>query len=210
MTRSPYRAAVPHASHWRVAIDLGGMPGRIRSSARVLPGPLPSARTLEPALRSVAQSVAAHDDERGEAAEFDVFISHATEDKDAVARPVALNLQARGLRVWYDEFELRIGDSLRRRIDAGLARSRFGVIVLSPAFFKKNWPQYELDGLVSREMSGEPMILPLWHEISKDEVIRHSPSLADKVALSTAQYTIEEIAAEIAGVAMPAEFDRGI
>jgi len=105
-----------------------------------------------------------------------------------------------GLRVWYDEFELRLGDSLRRKIDAGLARSRFGVVVFSHSFFAKNWPQYELDGLVTREMTGAQVILPLWHRITKSEVIAQSPSLADKVARSTADFTIEEIAREIADV----------
>ena len=102
--------------------------------------------------------------------------------------------------MWYDEFELRIGDSLRRKIDAGLAQSRFGIVVLSHAFFAKNWPQYELDGLVTREMNGEQVILPLWHEITKQEVISHSPSLADKIARTTSTSTIAEIAQEISDV----------
>ena len=74
------------------------------------------------------------------------------------------------------------------------------MVVISPSFFAKNWPQYELDGLVTREMSGEQVILPLWHQISKQEVIDHSPSLADKVARNTSDFTIEEIASEIADV----------
>ena len=74
------------------------------------------------------------------------------------------------------------------------------MVVISPSFFAKNWPQYELDGLVTREMSGEQVILPLWHQISKQEVIDYSPSLADKVARSTSDFTIEEIAVEIADV----------
>jgi hypothetical protein len=108
--------------------------------------------------------------------EFDVFISHATEDKDAIVRPLAVALQERELRVWYDEFELRIGDSLRQKIDSGIANSNFGVVVLSHAFFAKGWPQYELDGLVTMAVSGKQVILPLWHEISKDEVITISSS----------------------------------
>jgi hypothetical protein len=78
--------------------------------------------------------------------DWDAFISHASEDKDEIVRPLARELQQRGLRVWYDEFELRIGQSLRRKIDEGIARSAFGVVVLSNAFFAKNWTQYELDG----------------------------------------------------------------
>lgn len=132
--------------------------------------------------------------------EYDVFISHATEDKEDVVRPLATALVSAGLRVWYDEFELRIGDSLRQKIDAGLTRSRFGVVVLSQQFFTKNWPQYELDGLVTRELTGGQIILPLWHRITKSEVIAKSPSLADKVARSTADFTIEEIAREIVEV----------
>ncbi|CAN5301581.1 hypothetical protein BH20ACT24_BH20ACT24_19360 [soil metagenome] len=145
----------------------------------------------------------------GEGAErqYDVFISHATEDKDEVVRPLAHALQERRISVWYDEFELRIGDSLRRKIDAGIAWSRFGIVVLSPAFFAKGWPQYELDGLVTMAVSGKQVLLPIWHGVSKDEVIRHSPSLADKVALRTADYSIVEMAEEIASVIGPHDED---
>jgi hypothetical protein len=113
---------------------------------------------------------------------------------------LALALQAEGLAVWYDEFELRIGDSLRRKIDKGLASSRFGVVVLSRHIFRKCWPNYEWDGLVTRSVGGEQILLPIWHEITKSELVRYSPSLADKVARSTAAHTVEEIAAEIAEV----------
>jgi hypothetical protein len=128
----------------------------------------------------------------------DVFISHATEDKEEVARPLAEALRELGLRVWYDELELKIGDSLRRKIDSGLARSRFGIVILSPSFFEKNWPQYELDGLVAKEQQhGQKVILPLWHKLSKDEVMRFSPTLADRIALSTSQYTTIELAKKL-------------
>lgn len=90
---------------------------------------------------------------------YDVFICHASEDKDDLARPLANALKDLHVEVWFDEFSLKVGDSLRRSIDRGLARSRFAVVVLSPAFFRKNWPQRELDGLVAREMdNGESVI----------------------------------------------------
>jgi hypothetical protein len=157
---------------------------------------------LAPLVRPAVQqqSEGSTDEDEVTTGEYDVFISHATEDKDDIVRPLANALVTAGLRVWYDEFELRIGDSLRRKIDAGLARSRFGVVVLSHAFFAKNWPQYELDGLVTREMTGEQVILPLWHRITKSEVIAQSPSLADKLARNTADFTVEEIAQEISEV----------
>ena len=131
---------------------------------------------------------------------YDAFVSHASEDKEDLVRPLAAALRTRGFNVWYDEFEIQVGDSLRRSIDRGVASSRFGIVVLSPSFFAKNWPQYELDGLVARESMGGKVILPLWHKVSKDEVLSYSPTLADKVALNTASYTIEEIAEHLGAV----------
>ena len=125
---------------------------------------------------------------------YDFFISHASEDKDSFVRGLAKALQARGARVWYDEFALKVGDSLRRQIDIGLANASFGVVVLSKHFFGKEWAQKELDGLLSLETAGNTRILPIWHEISKDEVSRHSPILSDKVALNTSLKSTEEIA----------------
>ena len=95
---------------------------------------------------------------------------------------------------------MRIGDSLRRKIDTGLAKSRFGVVVLSRSFFGKGWTNYELDGLVTKAVTGEQVILPIWHDITKQELIEYSPSLADKVARTTGTHTIKEIAEEIAYV----------
>ena len=131
-------------------------------------------------------------------AAYDVFISHASEDKESVVRDLANALAAQDLRVWYDEFTLHIGDSLRQKIDRGLAASRVGLVVLSPSFISKGWPNYELDGIVERSISGEQILLPIWHNITKQEVVDYSPSLADRVARSTASHTVEEIASEIA------------
>ena len=118
---------------------------------------------------------------------WDVFISHATEDKAEIARPLADALRARDLRVWYDEFSLLLGDSLRQSIDRGLARSLFGVVILSPNFFEKHWPQQELNGLANREVDGERVILPVWHNIDAAGVRSNSPILADRMAVGTSQ-----------------------
>jgi hypothetical protein len=113
----------------------------------------------------------------------DLFLSHASEDKESIARPLYLALVATGVTVWFDEAVLELGDSLRRKIDAGLARCRYGVVILSPRFLSKEWPQRELDGLVARETaSGEKAILPIWHEMDRDTPLQHSPLLADRVA----------------------------
>lgn len=197
--RSPIVLTVPSSGHWYITIDLAGLAGSVRSSIRRLPAPLPVYD--EPSLSSVPTLVRPFQNtEDGAVVEYDVFISHASEDKEAVVRPLANALVQHGLRVWYDEFELKIGDSLRRKIDKGLANSRFGIVVLSRDFIKKGWTNYELDGIISKAVSGEQIMLPIWHEITKQEIIAYSPSLADKVARNTSSYTIDEIANEIAAL----------
>ena len=153
---SPVRLEVPRSGNWHVAVDMQGLRGTGRSSVRVIPGsafkPLPAIN--EAPLRTVPTLVRNAENDLVSTIEapdrrmFDVFISHTSEDKDDVVRPLALALRSAGLSVWYDEFELRIGDSLHRKFDKGLASSRFGVVILSQAFFGRGWPEYELDGLV--------------------------------------------------------------
>lgn len=134
---------------------------------------------------------------------FDVFISHASEDKEDFVRALACQLVRLGLRVWYDETTLKLGDSLRRRIDEGLASSAYGVVVLSPSFFKKNWPKVELDGLAQREVGGQKVILPVYHDITPEDVRRHSPLLADRVATFSHRGT-QVVALQILEIARPA------
>jgi hypothetical protein len=118
--------------------------------------------------------------------DYDLFICHASEDKGDVVRPLAALLRERGRRVWIDEGEIQLGDSLRQKIDDGLLRSRFGLVLLSPEFFRKRWPRVELDGLASREMiSGEKVVLPVWHRVGLEDVAKYSPSLAMRFAART-------------------------
>lgn len=203
MQRSPAVLGVPNSGHWYVTVDLQGLRGTVRSSVRVLPGPLPT--YSEAPLSTVPSLVQPEHEPYGNSSSdihksYDVFISHASEDKDEVVRPLAISLQSEGLTVWYDEFELKIGDSLRRKIDKGLANSRFGIVVLSKDFIKKGWTNYELDGIITKSLTGEQVVLPIWHNITKKEVIDFSPSLADKLARNTSAYTVEEIAKEISAV----------
>lgn len=151
-------------------------------------------------LTDALSSVAYLDDEPE--IQYDLFISHASEDKVDLVEPLIKALQVLSVKVWYDKFTLRVGDSLRKKIDQGLSNSRFGTLVLSSAFFAKQWPQYELDGMTALEMNGRKMILPIWHKTSKSEVIKFSPTLADKVALNSSLMTIEEIAKELAEVVL--------
>lgn len=196
--KSPLRIAVPNSGHWYVAVDMQGLRGSTNASVRVVPGALPEIqeRPLSEVPSLVRKNVPSPTETGGET--HDVFISHASEDKEDFVRPLANALINEGLNVWYDEMTLKIGDSLRQKIDKGLANSRVGLVVLSPSFISKGWTNYELDGIVTRTVSGEQVLLPIWHNITKQQVVDYSPSLADKVARSTGTHTIDEIAAEIA------------
>ena len=126
-----------------------------------------------------------------------LFISHASEDKDEVARPLAERLRSLGYSVWYDECTLKVGQSLSEEIDKGLAACNYGVVILSPNFFAKNWAKRELAGLVAREViEGRHVLLPVWHRIGVADIARYSPSLADRLAAATTnglEYVVSEL-----------------
>jgi hypothetical protein len=133
---------------------------------------------------------------------WDVFISHASEDKELVAQPLVDILTGSGLNVWLDKNELKLGDSLRTKIDQGLAESRFGVVILSQAFFAKDWPQRELNGLAALESPQRKVILPIWHDVDQHVVAKYSPLLADKLAVSTDR-GLGAVASEVLKVVIP-------
>jgi len=119
---------------------------------------------------------------------YDVFISHASEDKDRFVRPLAEALRNRGVTVWYDEWELEVGDSLVEKINDGLSRARYGVVVLSPGFFSRNWPKAELDSLAAQELrEGRRSLLPIWLDLGADEIASYAPLLLARVALLAAE-----------------------
>ena len=204
--RSPVHLAIPHAGHWHLAVDMQGLKGQTKASLRKLPRPLPEIRQKPPSSMSSLVREIPSPSTRASVIDpraCDVFIAHASEDKDDVARPLANALTAAGLSVWYDEFTLKLGDSIRGAIDQGVGQSRFAVVILSKCFFEKGWTQYELDGLMTRVISGEQDILPIWHGVTEQEVIDYSPSLASRLARNTEMHTITAIADEIVGVVRP-------
>lgn len=207
--KSPIYLPIPRSSHWHVVIDMAGLRGQVRSAVRLVPhtSPAPEMKYHDPGLSGL--SIPVHNAVEtpldklvnvlpDSQVEFDVFISHASEDKDAVARPLAEELNRCGLKVWYDELTLRIGDSLRRKIDEGIYHSRFSVVILSRAFISKGWTNYEFDGIITRAIANQINILPIWHNLNAEDVTKFCPSLADKVARDTGTYEISDIAREIA------------
>jgi len=137
--------------------------------------------------------------------QHDVFICHASEDKAALVRPLAESLREQHIDVWYDEFSLKVGDSLRQAIDRGLAGSRYGVVVLSPAFFAKPWTNWELNGLVSRVIHEKrSLLLPIWHGVGPEEVAQFSPSLTDICAMQS-KNGVDALCTELLSVLRPSD-----
>lgn len=134
--------------------------------------------------------------------EFDAFISHASEDKAGCVEPLAKALKGYGLKVWYDRFTLKAGDSLHDSIENGLARSRYGVVILSRKFLSKRWPREELNGLFARNLEARKVILPVWHNISSARIRAVLPMIADKFALRTSD-GIEHVARSLVEIIRP-------
>jgi hypothetical protein len=127
---------------------------------------------------------------------WDVFISHAREDKSTVATPLAEALRRAGLRVWIDTHEIALGDSLMSKINEGLAHSRYGIVILSPDFLSKEWPKRELAALLAIEMRHGKRVLPVLHNLAFDALLRDFPLMSDKLCVSTAA-GIEVVASEV-------------
>jgi len=129
------------------------------------------------------------------------FISHDSRDKDSLVRELALELSKLMCPVWYDEYSLRVGDSLRESIETGLKETQKCVVVLSPNYLANDgWSKAEFDSVFTREMlEKENVILPVWHEVSAQEVYEYSPSLANKVALNSS-IGVKELARKLSKV----------
>src|SRR5215469_7390539 len=139
--------------------------------------------------------------------QWDIFLSYASEDGAEVVRPLVELLERRGCHVWFDETQLSLGDSLRRKINDGLAHSRFGVVVISDAFLAKKWPQDEVNGLLARETDGTKVVLPILHRITSARLASVAPLLADRIAVSTNK-GLDSVADEILRVLGGPSTDR--
>lgn len=141
----------------------------------------------------------------------DVFLSHASEDKDEIARPLKKALEAHGVSVWFDEIQIKVGQSIRQEIESGIAQCRFGVVILSTHFFAKPWTNAEMDALFTKKLeSGQNLVLPIWHKVSKNEVMAKMPLLSGILALNSSTMTVDEMAdalAEAVRTTSPSEDD---
>lgn len=130
--------------------------------------------------------------------EFDIFISYVQSDSSDYVDGLYNGLVSAGITVFRDTTEMKIGQSMRQSMDNALAKSKFAIVIFSPDYLSKYWTQYELDGVLSKEyITGDQMILPLWHNITADELASKSPSLANKLAWNSAVNTIDEISSTV-------------
>ena len=115
------------------------------------------------------------------------FISHDSRDKDALVRDLATELSVRLCPVWYDEFSLSVGDSLRENIERGLKEAKKCIVILSPNFIANGgWTKAEFDSIFVREIHEKKnVILPIWHNVSAREVYEYCPRLIDRLALNS-------------------------
>jgi hypothetical protein len=114
---------------------------------------------------------------------YDVFISHAVEDKIPFVTELCCRLKKEGLSIWYSGAELNSGDSISRAIDEGLDNSRYGIVVLSPNYLAKNWPLREFYLLLAREKNGEKVILPVLFNITPEELALEDLTMADRMGI---------------------------
>lgn len=137
-------------------------------------------------IKLVIRAVA-YKEERTRHEKPEAFISHDSRDKKEVAEPIAVGLQKLMCPVWYDEFTLKVGDSLRASIEKGIKEAKKCIVILSPNFFtNEGWTKAEFDSIYTKEIiEKENVMLPVWHNVTKREVYDYSPRLADKYAVNT-------------------------
>lgn len=127
------------------------------------------------------------------------FISHDSRDKDSFVRELAYEMSIRLCSVWYDEYSLKVGDSLRESVERGLKEAKKCIFILSPNFLSNvGWTKAEFNSVYTREIhEGKNVMLPVWHNVEKREVYEYSPLLADRVALSSS-LGVKELAKSLA------------
>jgi TIR domain len=113
------------------------------------------------------------------------FISHDWRDKKDIAQPIALGLSKMRCPVWYDEYSVKVGDSLRASVEKGLKESKKCVLILSPNFLSNTgWTKTEFDSIFTRQiLEGSNVVLPVWCGVTKQQVYEYSPSLLDRLAV---------------------------
>lgn len=133
-----------------------------------------------------------------EVIEYDVFLSHSSLDKDIFVTELSQKLTGKGLKVFEDIKVFKIGQSQTDMMNMGILNSRFVVIFLSKNFIQSGWSQYEFKSFLNREINEKRVIiLPIWHEVTVEEVRQYNPYIVDKYAFNTSKQTLDEMVDQI-------------
>jgi hypothetical protein len=127
----------------------------------------------------------------------DVFLCHAWDDRRGAAKELHDQLEARGVSVWFSEKDVSLGTSLLREIDKGLAKSRVGIVLVTPALLSR----IQGEGIADKELSAllaRDLLVPIVHETTYEALREVSPLLGSRSGLSTSEAPMSEVAAKLA------------
>lgn len=132
----------------------------------------------------------------------DIFLCHAWDDRKEATKELHDSLEANGVSVWFSEKDVLLGSSLLREIDKGLAKSRVGIVLVTPSFLKR----VKGEGIADKELSAllaRDLLVPIVHNTTFDELREVSPLLGSRSGLNTSEETIENLAAKLAELVAP-------
>lgn len=120
--------------------------------------------------------------------EYDAFLCHASEDREALVAPFATAMVAAELKPWIDQKNLKWGDDLVARIQEGLSCSRFVIVFITKAFLAKRWPEKELNTALSMEIGGRTVVLPVLAGLTHDTLQSRYPIVSAKLYMEVSPY----------------------
>lgn len=181
---SPYRPASSLGSK-----GSGSKPRWSPSGSTVIYRPA-EVRALTPIRRSIEERKSRSDAR-------DVFLCHAWDDRAGAAKVLHDLLEAQGVSVWFSEKDIALGASLLREIDKGLAKSRVGIVLVTPALLSR----LQGEGIADKELSAllaRDLLVPIVHNTTYEALREESPLLGSRSGLSTSEETMENVAAKLA------------
>lgn len=132
----------------------------------------------------------------------DVFLCHAWDDRQGAAKELHDLLESRGVKVWFSEKDVLLGTPLLREIDKGLAKSRVGIVLVTPALLKR----VQAEGIADKELSSllaRDLLVPIVHGTTYEALRDVSPLLGSRSGLSTAEDSMGNVAAKLAELVTP-------
>jgi hypothetical protein len=172
----------------------GARPRWSRAGSMVVYTPA-EVRTLTPVRENVEQRMSLPDLR-------DVFLCHAWDDRKGAAKELHDLLESRGVSVWFSEKDVVLGTSLLREIDKGLAKSRVGIVLVTPALLSR----VRGEGIADKELSAllaRDLLVPIVHGTTYDALREVSPLLGSRSGMSTAEDTMANVADKLAELVTP-------